>query len=402
MGPAIFADFKRFEKQLPEIQRALAESALSGWLLYDLHARNSVAVNLLGLGDLSRRYFVLIPAHGDPAALSHGIEEGPWREWRWPRHSYVGWRELADALQALLPAGGRVAMEFSDLDSVPAVDLVPAGVIEMVRATGTEVVSSGDLITRFYARWTDAQLASHRRASALLAQVAHAAFIRLARSVERGETVTESAARQAVIEDLHAQGLTTGADCIFATGVNASNPHYSPVNGGAPFRPADVVLLDLWAKESEDAVYADQTWMAYLGAAVPERAARLFGIVRDARDAAVEFLQRAWREGRAIYGGEVDDVARDVITDAGYGAFFIHRTGHSIDRATHGMGPNIDNLETRDVRRLMAGVGFSIEPGIYLPGEIGIRTEINVHIGERGPEVTTPDPQREMLTLFGR
>jgi Xaa-Pro aminopeptidase len=135
---------------------------------------------------------------------------------------------------------------------------------------------------------------------------------------------------------------------------------------------------------------------------VPERAARLFGIVRDARDAAVEFLQRAWREGRPVYGGEVDDVARDVITDQGYGAFFIHRTGHSIDRATHGMGPNIDNLETRDVRRLLTGVGFSIEPGIYLPGELGIRTEINVHIGEDGPEVTTPDPQREMLTLLGR
>jgi Xaa-Pro aminopeptidase len=396
------ADFARLKALLPEIQKALVEQRLGGWLLYDLHARNSVAVQLLGQGDLSRRYFVLVPAAGEPVAVTHGIEQGPWEKWPWPSHSYVGWRELGETLRTLLAGKGQVAMEFSDGDAVPAVDLVPAGVIELIRSSGVDVVSSGELITRFYARWSSDDLASHRRSAAVLAQVAHAAFTRLAHAVEAGERPTETAVREWVNADLLARGVRSGGDCICATGVSAANPHYEPVDGGATFRPADVVLLDLWGKETDESVFADQTWMAYLGAAVPERAAKLFSIVRDARDAAVEFLVRAWREGRPVQGGEVDDVARGVITDQGYGAFFIHRTGHSVDRAVHGMGPNIDNLETRDVRRLVPGVGFSIEPGIYVPGEIGVRTEINVYIGAGGPEVTTPDPQREMLTLLPR
>lgn len=402
MAHATSTDFSSLKTLLPEIRSVLVENGLAGWLLYDLHARNNVAVKLLGLGDLSRRYFVYVPATGEPSAIIHGIEEGPWQAWTWPKRSYVGWRELDEALAGLLNGGGRVAMEFSDRDAVPAVDLVPAGVVELVRASGAEVVSSGDLITRFYSRWSEDNVASHRRASAVLAQVAHAAFIRLARAVERGETVTEGRAREWVVEDLQHHGLAAGADCIFATGRNAANPHYAPVAGGTVFRPADVVLLDLWAKESEESVFSDQTWMAYLGAAVPDHAARLFGIVRDARDAAVSFLEDAWRAGRPVQGGEVDDVARGVITDQGYGAFFIHRTGHSIDQATHGMGPNIDNLETRELRRLVPGIGFSIEPGIYIPGDLGVRTEINVYIGSTGPEVTTPDPQHQMLTLLGR
>lgn len=394
--------FPRLRTLLPAIQRSLAEAGLSGWLLYDLHCRNGVAVKLLGLGDLSRRYFVLIPATGEPVAVIHGIEEAPWHAWPWRRHQYVGWRELSDVLGSVLDGGGRIAMEFSDGDAVPAVDLVPGGVIELVRAAGADVVSSGDLITRFHSAWTEEELASHRRAASTLADVAKAAFERLAHAVQSAQPVTESALREWVVTELCARGLVEGAGAIVATGVNAASPHYEPVNGGASFQPADVVLLDLWGKEAEETVFADQTWMAYLGAAVPDQAAKLFGIVRDARDAAVEFIERCWREGRPVCGGEVDDVARRVITDQGYGAFFIHRTGHSIDRATHGMGPNIDNLETREVRQLIAGIGFSIEPGIYVPGELGVRTEINVYIGESGPEVTTPNPQRAMAALLPR
>jgi Xaa-Pro aminopeptidase len=289
-------------------------------------------------------------------------------------------------------------MEFSDRDVVPSVDLVPAGVIELVRSTGVQVTSSGDLLTRFYARWSEDDLASHRRASATLAAVADDVFRRLAGCVEAGDSVTELAVRGWVIDELMARGCGAGADCIVAAGANGANPHYSPSD--AHFEKGHVVLLDLWAKETEDSVYADQTWMAYLGAAVPDRAAKIFGIVRDARDAAVLFLQQSWRNGRVLQGGEVDDVARSVITDQGFGAFFIHRTGHSIDRSTHGMGPNIDNLETHEVRKLIPGIGFSIEPGIYISDDIGIRSEINVFMGIDGPEVTTPHPQREMRTLL--
>jgi Xaa-Pro dipeptidase len=395
-------DFGRVRRDIAAIQAAVRDAGLDGWLLYDLHARNDVTARLIGLGDLSRRFFVLIPAEGEPTAVLHGIEQAPWEQWPWQRRVYVGWQELDTALAATLAGVGTVAMEFSEQGAVPAIDLVPAGIVELVRSKGVQVVSSGDLVTRFYSCWTPDQLKSHRTASALLAQVAHTTFTRLAHAVDRDELVNEATLREWVLADLAAHGVGVGADSIAATGRNAADPHYSPQNGGATFRRGDVVLLDLWSKQAEDLVYADQTWMAYLGPVVPPRAAELFGIIRAARDAAVEFLHDRWRDGRPIQGGEVDDVARRVIRDAGYGEYFIHRTGHSIDRSTHGMGPNIDNLETRDTRHIIPGVGFSIEPGIYIAGEIGLRTEINVYVGEAGPEVTTPDPQHEMAALLGR
>lgn len=395
------SDFARLTRLLPDIQAALVEFSLDGWLLYDLHARNSAASALLGMGDLTRRYFVLIPRQGPPMAITHGIEEHPWLNWTWERQTYVTWRELDEVLRGVLAGRGRVAMEFSERDAVPAVDLVPAGVVELVRSTGVQVISSGDLLTLFCARWTDEDLASHRRAAATLAAVADDVFRRLAACVEGGESVTEGVVRGWVIEELRTRRCGAGADCIVATGVNGANPHYSAAGSGSRFEKGQVVLLDLWAKEADDSVYADQTWMGYLGAAVPDRTARIFGIVRDARDAAVQLLQQAWQDGRVLHGSEVDDAARNVITDQGYGAFYIHRTGHSIDRSTHGMGPNIDNLETREVRRLVPGIGFSIEPGIYIPEDIGMRSEINIFIGADGPEVTTPQPQRELRTLLG-
>lgn len=393
-------DFARIRRDIDGIQAAIREAGLGGWLLYDLHARNEVTARLIGLGDLTRRFFVLIPAEGEPTAVIHGIEQTPWEHWPWQRRVYVGWQELDTALAATLAEVGTVAMEFSEGAAVPAVDLIPAGVVELVRATGVTVVSSGDLVTRFYSCWTPDQLRSHRTASAMLAQIAHATFVRLARAVSNEDGVDEMVVHGWVLDDLAAHGVGVGRDAIVATGLNAADPHYSPQNGGARFRAGDVVLLDLWSKESEDMVYADQTWMAYLGSTVPDRTAELFGIVRDARDAAVEFLLDRWSAGQPITGGAVDDVARRVITDAGYGRYFIHRTGHSIDRSTHGMGPNIDNLETRETRHIIAGVGFSIEPGIYIPGEIGLRSEINVYVGEDGPEVTTPSPQRELPALL--
>jgi Xaa-Pro aminopeptidase len=293
-------------------------------------------------------------------------------------------------------------MEYSPGAAVPAIDLVSGGIVELVRSAGPQVVSSGDLVTRFYACWSPEQLQSHYTASAALAQIAEAAFARLAQAVEAGERVDEVTLRAWVLADMAAHGVDVGADAIAATGLNAADPHYSPLDGGAVFKRGDLVLLDLWSKQSDEMVYADQTWMAFLGPRVPDRAAELFGVIRDARDAAVAFLHERWDAGAAIRGGEVDDAARQVVRDAGYGEYFIHRTGHSIDRSTHGMGPNIDNLETNETRLLMPGVGFSIEPGIYIPAEIGMRTEINVYVGDDGPEVTTPRPQSEIQPLLSR
>jgi Xaa-Pro dipeptidase len=393
-------DFGRIRKDIAGIQAAIREAGLDGWLLYDLHARNDVAARLIGLGDLSRRFFVLVPAEGEPTAIIHGIEEAPWEQWPWRRRVYVGWQELGRALSETLQGVGTVAMEYSANCAVPAIDLVPGGILDLVRSSGVSVVSSGDLVTRFYSCWTPEQLKSHRLASAMLAQVAHAAFAHLAQAVKSGERMDEVTLRAWVLADLERHGVGVGADSIVATGLSAADPHYSPQNGGATFKRGDVVLLDLWSKQADDMVYADQTWMAYLGPSAPPRAAQLFGIIRDARDAAVEFLVAQWQKGEQIRGGDVDDVTRNVVRAAGYGDYFIHRTGHSIDQATHGMGPNIDNLETSDTRLIIPGVGFSIEPGIYIPGEIGLRTEINVYVGENGPEVTTPQPQHEMTMLL--
>jgi Xaa-Pro dipeptidase len=399
-GTKIASDFRQLTERLPEIQDALRAEGLDGWLLYDLHQRNGVAAALLGLGDLTRRYFVLVPAAGEPAALVHGIEEAPWEAWPWSRRRYVGWKELEGALAELLGGRRRVAMEVSPGDAVPATDLVPAGVVELIRAAGPDVVSSAELITLFYSRWSAEGLASHRRAARVLAQVAQDAFRLLGARVDEGAETTEAELRRWVLDTLAERGVGVGADSIVANGVNAANPHYAPGERGAVFQRGDVVLLDLWAKEAEHLIYADQTWMAYLGPQVPERVAGLFEVIRDARDAAVDFLHRQWQAGAVIEGREVDDVCRGVVQERGYGAAFIHRTGHSIDTATHGMGPNIDNLETRDVRRLVPGVGFSIEPGIYLAGDVGLRTEINVYMGADGPEVTSPEPQRELFTLL--
>jgi Xaa-Pro dipeptidase len=393
-------NFDRVASQLDEMQLALREAGLDGWLLYDLHARNAVTASLLGRGDLTRRFFVLIPADGEPLAIIHGIEEAPWAAWPWQRQRYVGWKQLEERLAAALAGRRRVAMEISPGDAVPALDLVPSGVVQLVEATGVEVVSSGDLITRFYARWSEAGLASHQRASVVLADVAREALEYLGREVEAGRTVTEGELLDRVLRRLAERGCGAGADSIVANGVHAADPHYRPHGSTTAFRPGDVVLLDLWAKETDDSIYADQTWMGYLGATVPDRVAELFAVIRDARDAAVAFLRQQWQAGRPLSGGEVDDVARAIVRERGYGDHFIHRTGHSIDQDTHGMGPNIDNLETREGRLLIPGVGFSIEPGIYLAGDVGLRTEINVYISEDGPIVTTPGPQSEVAALM--
>jgi Xaa-Pro aminopeptidase len=394
------SDFAHLRRNLAAVQAALQAAGLDGWLLFDLHARNAAAVGVLGLGDLTRRYFVMIPREGLPRALTHRIEQHPFARWPWEAQQYSGWRELHGALGWLLGSARRVGMEISANDAVPAMDLVPAGVVELVRGAGVEVVSSGDLVSQFASSWTEEQLASHKRAGAILAQVAHANFERLARTLREGLKPTERDLREWVLADLAERGAGVGADTITANGVNAANPHYELDGRGAEFREGDVVLLDLWSKEQEDMVYADQTWMAYLGRTVPPRAQEVFAAVRDARDAAVAYVQDAFAAGRDVQGYELDDAARNVIRERGFADYFIHRTGHSIDRSTHGMGPNIDNFETHETRRLVRGVGFSIEPGIYIPGEIGVRSEINMYIDTTGPIVTTPGAQSEMLALL--
>jgi Xaa-Pro dipeptidase len=388
-------------ESLPALQAALERAAVDGWLLYDFHGLNPVAVGMLEMsGMTTRRFFVYIPRTGSPVAITHAIEQGPWSEWpsQWRKEKYSSWRTL-ESLLATLVKGKRVAMEYSPGDAVPYLDRVPAGVLEMVRNAGATVVSSAELVSRFYAVWSDTQRASHERAARAVSTIGQEA-IRLAGSrADSASPMTEYSLQTWIKEKFEAGRLETDHGPIVAIGPNAANPHYGPSARNSPaIKRGDILLVDLWARE-KNGVFADQTWMGSLGKP-SERDTKVWLAVRDARDAAISLLRERINSHQPVKGGEVDDAARDVITKRGFGEFFIHRTGHSIDpRDLHGSGPHIDNLETREERELIPGVGFSIEPGVYLAGDVGMRSEVNGFIGVDGLLITPADYQKDLLVV---
>jgi len=387
------------EDGVRRVQEALREQDVDGWLLYEFHHLNPIAVTLLGLGKTTRRAFVMIPREGDPVAMIHAIEASSWRHWPWERKTYSGWREMEAGLEELLAGSHRLAMEVSPGAAVPTLDYVPGGTVELILRSGVELVSSGDLVSRFHSVWSPRALEEHRSAAAIVADVAEEAFRRAADAVRAGTPATEGAISRWIVGELRARGLVEHTGCIVAIGPTASDPHYAPEGEGETIAAGCVLLIDLWGGYA-GSVPADQTWMGVMGSSVDDRTQEVWEAVRDARDAAVDFLRERFREGVAVKGFEVDDVTRAVITERGYGEYFVHRTGHSIDTDLHGSGPNLDNLETRDDRLLLEGVGFSIEPGIYIPGEIGVRSEINVHWGADGPEVTPGTVQESLFFLI--
>lgn len=389
------------EETVERIRAELEPRGLDGWLLFNFLGSNAVASKMLGLPAMTRRYFVWIPARGTPVALTHRIEQQPWETWIGEKRVYSSWRELESELPAMLKGAGKVAMEYAAGDAVPYVDRVPAGVVEMVRAAGVEVASSGDLVSAFYSRWSAEGEASHRRAAVAVRETAHGAFQRIADDIRAGKRTTEWEVRGWIGEEFARRGITVGGDAIVAVNANAANPHYAPsADHHAEIKHGDLVLIDLWGKENDDAIYADQTWMGYVGETVPERLAGIMAALVDAREAACRLVIDRHAAGQALAGYEVDDASRGVIESRGFGQYFIHRTGHSIDRDLHGSGPNIDNLESRDTRTLIQGVGFSVEPGIYIPGDVGFRSEVNMYMGANGPEVTTANPQRAVYPLL--
>ena len=387
------------EEGIAQVQKALAEQALDGWLLYEFHHINPIAVTLLGLGKTTRRAYVLIPAEGEPVAMIHAIEASSWRHWPFARISYSGWRDMEEKLEELVKGRGRLAMEISPGAAVPTLDYVPAGIAGVLLEHGVELASSGDLVSRFHSVLSAAQVDEHRRASDIVRDVAARAFERAADAIREGDPTSEGALTEWIVATLHEQGLVDQASCIVAIGPRASDSHYAPIGAGETINRGDLLLIDLWGAYP-GSVPADQTWMGVMAPSVDERTQEIWEAVRDARDAAVTFLRERFRAGDEVQGLEVDDVARAVITDRGYGEYFVHRTGHSIDVDLHGSGPNLDNLESRDDRRLLPGIAFSVEPGIYISDDIGVRSEINVYWGPEGPEVTPRDFQTEILTLL--
>jgi Xaa-Pro aminopeptidase len=383
-----------------ELGPALAEAGVDGWLLYAFHGLNPVATRILGLEGLNtRRLFVLLPRQGEPVAVAHRIELAPVADFPGRVLPYSRWEELHAALGAVV-AGKRLAMEVSPEDAVPYLDRVPAGVVELLRRLGATIVPSGPLVSRFASAWTAAEAADHRAAAEILAEVARAELARAAGEADTG--LTETALQRRVVAAVEARGLVFDTLPIVGFGANSANPHYEPHAGhDAVLGAGDVMLLDLWAGRSRTTVFADQTWMGFAGPTPPAEVSRVWQTVRDARDAAVAAVRGAAAAGRPIAGFEADRAARDLIEAAGYGDRFVHRTGHSIDLELHGSGPHLDDYETHDDRRLGPGVGFSVEPGIYLPGRFGVRSEVNMYWAPGGPEVTPRAPQTELIVAGG-
>lgn len=387
-------------RSLPAVQAAIRSAGLDGWLIFDFHGLNPIATGMLALEGLTtRRLFAFIPSEGTPTAISHSIEQGPWKNWppEWKKVEYSSWRTL-ESLLADVVGGRRVAMEYSAGDAVPYLDRVPAGVVEMVRAAGATVESSADLVTRFYAVWNAENLASHRRAAETIARIAHDAMALAGARSTGGNPMSEFELKSWILEQFAAENLETDHGPIVAIGPNAANPHFEPTAAeSATIERGAILLIDLWARES-GGVYADQTWMGSLGEP-DDRSRNIWEAIRDARDTAIELLQHRLKSSTPVRGGEVDDATRAIIEQRGFGPQFIHRTGHSIDpRDLHGSGPHIDNLETREERTLLPGVGFSIEPGIYFRGEIGMRTEVNAFVGDE-LVITPSEIQRELIIV---
>ena len=388
-------------EQVAKVQAALRDTGLEGWLFFDFRGQNPIATAMLGLGWTSRRSFTLIPAEGDPVTLIHAIEHSSWRHWPWGIIDYAGWREMESRLSELIGGRKRLAMEVSPRSSVPTMDRVPSGILDLLREAGVDPVGSGNLVSRFHSVWSKEQLEAHRVSAETLRAVAMDAFSRAAEQARPGKPLLEGQLGGWIRDELAARGLPVDADAHVAIGPNAADPHYDPGDAGAKVAEGEVLLIDLWAKPTAGGVFADQTWMGILSDAVPDRLQTIWEAVRGAREAGIDFLRSRHEQDREVRGYEVDDVCRGFISDRDFGEFFVHRTGHSMDIELHGSGPNLDNLETRDNRLLVRGVGFSVEPGIYIPGDVGVRSEINVYWGADGPEVTPRERQDEILVLLG-
>jgi Xaa-Pro dipeptidase len=378
--------------RLDQIQSALRDEGLDGWLFFDHHRRDPLAYRVLQFTPgsmVTRRWFYYIPAAGEPRALVHKIEAETLAALPGQRFLYAGWSTLVDGIKAILRGGRRVAMQYSPDCAVPYVSMVDAGTVELVRGLGVEVVSSANLIQYFEARWTAEQLAMHLEAAQKIDQIRRQAFERVGAKLRAAERVTEWEMQQFILERFADQGLTTDHGPDIAVNANASNPHYEPKQYACTdIKRGDVVLMDMWAKLNRpEAVFYDITWVGYCGSEPPARVERVFAVVRDARDRAVQRVMDSVREKRELRGFEVDDAAREHVRAEGFEEFFFHRTGHSIGTEVHGSGANMDNLETHDERKVIPWTCFSVEPGIYLP-EFGIRLELDVFVGEGEARVT--------------
>ena len=390
---------------LSAVQKALSEQNLDAWLLYDFRGLNVLARRVLGMNPeqmLSRRWFYLVPAHGEPRKLVHRIESASLDQFPGSRRVYLRWQELEAGVAALLVDCRRVAMEYVARNANPYVSRVDAGTIELVRGQGVEIVSSGDLIQEFEATWDDEQWQMHLEAARHTRSAYDAAFAFIAERVRKNGSVHELDVQARILDHFKEHGLICDHPPIVAVGPHSGDPHYEPQPGPeGTIREGDFVLIDLWAKlDKPRSVYSDLTWTCFVGRDVPEKFTKIFQIVSSARDAAVARVKSAFSKSEPLQGWQVDLAARDVVERAGFGEQFCHRTGHSIGQEPHGNGANMDGLETKEERRVLPRTCFSVEPGIYLP-EFGVRSETNVFVDKnRAVHVTGGELQTRIVPLL--
>lgn len=377
---------------LDDIQAALGEEGLDGWLFFDHHRRDPLAYRVLKFTPgsmLSRRWYYFVPAHGEPRGLVHKIEAQTLVELPGVMSAYAGWNEMVEGIRTVIGTAKRIAMQYSPDCAVPYVAMVDAGTVELVRSLGVEIATSANLVQYFEARWTVEQFEGHLEAGRRVDRIRREAFARVGEKLRAAERITEWDIQQFIAARFREEGLFADHGPDVAVNANASNPHYDPKQDSCSvIAKGDVVLMDMWAKLNQpDAVYYDITWMGFCGPQPPSSLECVFNIVREARDRAIRCVQDAVASKRELHGFEVDDAARGFIREQGFAEYFFHRTGHSIGTDVHGTGANMDNLETHDERKIIPGTCFSVEPGIYLP-EFGVRSEVNVYVDQSSARVT--------------
>jgi Xaa-Pro dipeptidase len=387
---------------LNDIQAVLRQRNFDAWLFYDHHHRDPIAYRVLGLREdqmVTRRWFYVIPAQGQPEKLVHRIEAGHLDSLPGKKREYSSWQELQQNLQEMVAPYKNLAMQYSPYNMVPYIGLVDAGTVEMIRSFGVNPVTSANLVAQFEATWNDEQIRSHFEARDAIDAITAEAFKEIGRRVRNGGT-NEFEIMQWILEAFERAGLTTDGEVpIVGANAHSGDPHYEPTAAKSfPIREGDFVLLDIWGrKKTPDSVYYDITWTGFVGNSPSDKQREIFRVVTGGRDAAVKKVQEAIAARQQIAGWEVDKAARDFIDAAGYGRYFVHRTGHSIGTHVHANGANMDNLETKDEREILPNSCFSVEPGIYLP-EFGVRSEVDVLVRSGSAEVTGKI-QREIVII---
>ncbi len=389
---------------LQRIQAVLRDKGLGGWLFCDFHNRDHLAYRILGLDATkmtTRRWFYFIPAKGQPRKLVHSVEPKKLDALPGTKIVYLPWKQLHTSLNKILGSPKKIAMQYSPKNNIPYVSLVDAGTVELVKSFGHRIISSADLVQLFEATISEEGYRLHKEAGAMIDRIRAEAFQEIQKAVETSSGATEYDIVQFIMRRFKEEGLTTSDPPIVGTNEHPADPHFecTPANA-RPFRRGDTLLIDLWAKKNAPGgIYYDVTWVGYIGDSPPEKYTEIFEVVRTARDTAIEFVKEKFAKGDPCFGWQVDDACRATVKKAGYGKYFVHRTGHSIGEEVHGNGVNIDNLETKDERQLMPGSCFSIEPGIYLAGEMAVRTEVNMFIRHDGQAEVTGEIQKELVKL---